>query len=135
VSYAPTVEGSGTLTLDLTGDYRTNVTCELRGAPTTRALLTVSEDTGFFGCTDAACIQPVTMIVEPGATDSRRFVVSNRGGAATTALGVGTPWRRRSSGTARLGDIFPGGSGAGTVNGVDYPYCTTATLGVASSAW
>jgi hypothetical protein len=131
VSYTPTVEGNSTLTLDVTNAYVSNVACELHGSPTTRALLTISEDAGFFGCTDAACVQPVFMLVVPGSTASRGFVVSNRGGAPTTALDVGTALAAPFEwGPAGAGGTFPGGSGTGTVNGLDYPYCTTPTLGV-----
>ena len=73
----------------------------------------------------------MVLIVEPGSTAARGFVVSNRGGAPTTALDVGTalaaPFQWGPAGTA---GTFPGGSGTGTVNGLEYPYCTTPTLGV-----
>ena len=130
VSYTPTTAGSSTLSLDVTDAYVSSVTCELDGSPTLRALLTISEDPGFFGCTDAVC-QPIGRIVMPGSTEPIDLVVSNRGGAPTTSLEVGTPldepfyW-----GPSGAGGTFPGGSGQGSVGGVDYDYCTTPTLGV-----
>jgi hypothetical protein len=130
VSYAPTAAGSGTVTLAVADAYTPSVDCELHGAPTTRALLTVSEDSSFFGCTDATC-GAIGRMVAADSTAAVSLIVSNRGGAPTTALGEGTPlvppfyW-----GPDGAGGAFPGGSGVGTANGVDYAYCTTPTLGV-----
>jgi hypothetical protein len=130
VSYMPTTDGSSTLTLDVTGAYLPLVTCTLHGAPTTRALLTVSENRSFFGCTDATCPMPVLLLAPPGTTTSRSLVVTNRGGAPVAALDVGTPldppfyW-----GPSGPGGVFPGGSGMGSVDDADLPYCTSA-LGV-----
>jgi hypothetical protein len=132
VSYAGTAEGSGTLTLNLTDAYSASVVREMHGSPTTRALLTVSEGSGFFGCTDTTCGNSPAFVwaYHGGSPTPLSLVVSNRGGAPTTTLGVGAPlsppfyW-----GPGGTNGIFPGGSGTGEVDGVAYDYCTTQTLG------
>jgi hypothetical protein len=130
VSYDGTTEGNGTLTLNLTDAYSASVAGKLHGSPTTRALLTVSEDSGFFGCSDTNCNGPVGLFAGLGTSVPISFVVSNRGGAPTTSLGVGTPpsppfyW-----GPSGTSGTFPGGSGSGVVGGVTYDYCATQTLG------
>ena len=130
VSYAGATTGSGLLTLNLTNAYWPGITRELHGTATTRALVTVSEDAGYVGCTDVAC-GPFTTFVSLGVATPFSLLVTNRGSAPTTSLDVGTPldapfyW-------GPLGDAeaFPGGSGAGVVDGKSYDYCTKQTLGV-----
>jgi hypothetical protein len=130
IAYMATAAGSSTLTLHVTDAYVPSVTCELQGSPTARALLTISEYPGFFGCTDATCAA-AGLVVAPGSTVTRSFVVSNRGGAPTTALAVGTPLAAPFTwGPCGAGDFFPGGSGTGSVEGVEYDYCATQTLGL-----
>jgi hypothetical protein len=129
VEYVPTAAGSSTLTLQVTDAYLPTVTCELQGAPTSRALLTISESPGFFGCTDAVCAA-AGLVVQPGQTVTRGFVVSNRGGAPTTALDVGTPLVAPFTwGPCGSDGLFPGGSGTGIVENVEYDYCAEQTLG------
>jgi len=129
VAYMATAAGSSALTLHVTDAYLPSVTCELQGSPTSRALLTISESPGFFGCNDATCAA-AGLVAAPGSTVTRGFVVSNRGGAPTMALAVGTPLVAPFTwGPCGTGDPFPGGSGTGSVEGVDYDYCAAQALG------
>jgi hypothetical protein len=128
VSFSGAGSGVGSLTLELTDAYTNRVALALRGSATGRALLTVSETPGFFGCTDATCAFSNLLWTAPGVTLPFTHIVTNRGGAPTSALGVGTPlappfyW-------AGDGGTFPGGSGQGMFRGQPYDFCTTATLG------
>jgi hypothetical protein len=129
VKYSGTAEGQGAAGVRLTGDYRAELAMALHGAPTTRALLTVSDDSGFFGRTDASSSEPATLSAWPGRSALLSFVVSNRGALATQALGEGTPLSAPFSWGPEGGDgAFPGGSGTGVVEGVSYEYCSSATL-------
>ena len=125
VTYSGAATGSGTLTLGLSDAYEASLLVALRGEATPRALLTVSDDQGFFGCSDDTC-GPASM--QCGAP--LNLVVTNRGGSPTTTLDVGTPlgsafyW-----GSGPDAGAFPGGAGIGSVDGESYPYCATGTLG------
>jgi len=126
VSYTGETTGSGQLTLNLTNAYESNVAIALQGTAGTRALLTVSDDTGFFGCTDATCGP-----AEPLGDTSLNLLVNNRGGASTTALGVGASLASGLQwGPGGDAGSFPGGTGLGNMGGQNYEYCTTQTLGV-----
>ena len=122
VTYAGTVTGSSALTLGLTDAYASSLTIALQGETTARALLTVSDDQGFFGCSDAVCGPALTQCGTP-----LNLLVSNRGGVPTTALGVGMPldapffW-----GSDPDAGTFPGGTGAGSLDGQSYAYCAEA---------
>ena len=132
VTYSAALEGTSTLTLDATSSYYPNAVRAMHGSPTTRALLTVSEDAGFFGATDSSQSGlPAILMTPSGSTTTRGFVVSNRGAAPTTTLAVATPLAAPFAwGPTGSGGSFPGGSGKGQVNGVTYDYCATQTLGV-----
>jgi hypothetical protein len=125
VSYTGEASGNGQLTLDLTNAYESNVAIALQGTASPRALLTVSEDTGFFGCTDATCGP-----AEGTGGQPLNLLVSNRGGEPTTALGVGASlasgWSWGPGGDA---GSFPGGTGLGSMADQSYEYCTAQTLG------
>jgi hypothetical protein len=125
VSYTGEASGTGLLTLNLTNAYESNTTIALQGTSTTRAFLAISDDTGFFGCTDAIC-GPAT------ASDTRslNLLISNRGGSPTTSLGIGAPLGAGLQwGPGGDAGSFPGGTGMGSMNGQNYQYCTTQTLG------
>jgi hypothetical protein len=123
------VPAGGTLTVNLANAYETNVTRTLTGTATSRALVTVSESSGFFGCTDTSC-GAASMWAYPTESTPYSLILTNRGSLPTTALAEGTPlappfyWG--PSGTT---DAFPGGTGIGGVDGQYYPYCTSPTLG------
>jgi hypothetical protein len=125
VSYTGATNGTGLLTLNLTNAYESSVAIALQGTSTTRALLTISDDTGFFGCTDAICGP-----VNPWGTTSLNLLVSNRGGSPTTSLGIGAPLGSGLQwGPGGDAGSFPGGTGMGSMGGQNYEYCTTQTLG------
>jgi hypothetical protein len=130
VTYSGVVEASGALTVKASTAYNEDATRALHGSPTTRALLTVSEDSGFFGSTDASTSGLPALVSAPvGGTTTRSFVVSNRGAMPTTALKVGTPLSAPFSwGMSGTTGTFPGGSGKGQVDGVTYDYCATQAL-------
>jgi hypothetical protein len=76
VSYDGTTAGSGTLTLTLTDAYSASVARELHGSPTKRALLTISEGSGFFGCTDTSGYGPAGLWAVPDSSAPLDLVVS-----------------------------------------------------------
>ena len=125
LTYSGVATGSGTLTLGLSDAYESSLVVALRGETIPRALLTVSDDRGFFGCSDETC-GPASM----QCGTPLNLIVSNRGGSPTIAVGVGTPlgssfyW-----GSGPDAGRFPGGAGTGTVDGQSYPYCTSGALG------
>jgi hypothetical protein len=123
VSYSGEATGSGVLTLNLTNDYQPGLARGLQGTSTSRALLRISQDPGDFGCSDACGGASVSV----GATTS--LIVTNRGGAPTTSLGVGTPLASPFYWGDGDGGAFPGGAGVGSEGGQSYDYCTTQTLG------
>jgi hypothetical protein len=135
VSYTGAATGSGLFTINLTNAYESGFTRELQGTSTSRALLQVSEDPGYFGCTDATCSGD-----EIPASEVASVLVSNRGALATESLSVGAPlvppvyWG--PSGGAD-GGAFPGGSSTGSLlwdtpmgsaASETYGYCTSQTL-------
>lgn len=96
----------------------------LSGTATSRAFITISEQEGFFGCTDSTCFAPARYFVDAGTAVEVGLVVTNRGAqTATLAEGDALPspwfWGQDSG--------FPGGSGGATVGSTHYPSCT-ATL-------
>jgi hypothetical protein len=132
VTYSGAAPGDDLLTLDLTDAYSPSLVRELRGSSTTRALLTISEDPALFGCTDTSCGNaPAGVFAIQGSSATLNLFATNRGGAPTTALGVGTPlsppfcW-----GPGGPDGTFPGGSGTVQVGNAAYDYCTTQALGV-----
>lgn len=130
ISFSGQSSGTGKMTFALGNGYSPSVSIPLQGTSgsTGRALLTVSEDVGFSGCSDARC-GPRRFFNQ----NSINLVVTNRGGAATTIL---TPGTLATPFTWGAGGPFPGGSGDGmpTANqssGAGYrdpdttlPYCT-----------
>jgi len=126
VTYTAASSASGQLTLDFTGAYLPSATCPLHGTATQRALVTVSDGPGFFGCTDANCA-PSPVYGAPGGTAPLSLFLLNRGALPVTSLGEGTPL---GAPFAWGGGAFPGGAGSVTVGATSYPYCSTATLGV-----
>jgi hypothetical protein len=128
ITYSGASSATGNLTLDFTGDsYLPSATCALHGTATNRAFLTVSDNPGFFSCTDATC-SPSYVGTYPGGTGTLDLFVLNHGGAPVTSLAGGTAL---TSPFAWAGGAFPGGSGS-----IDYgsptqtiPYCS-GTLGV-----
>jgi hypothetical protein len=129
LDFTATSTASAELVLNLGNDYRPALEIALSGtmASTTRALLTVSEDAGFVGCSDTICQD-----AEFAQGDALDLVVTNRGGAPTTAIGPGLPL---ATPFEWAGGAFPGGSGAkklvhqqtATAGHADpdlvYPYC------------
>jgi len=133
VSYLGTADGSAALTIDVSGGYDATAVRELRGSSTTRALLTISPMPGFCQLGYEGCVYTdfsATAWSIDGAPAPLSLVVTNRGAAPTTSLGVGTPlsppfyW-----GPSGTHGVFPGGSGAGEVDGVTMDYCATQALG------
>jgi hypothetical protein len=124
VRYSGTVTGTGSVTLNLTGAVSSSVSRALQGTATRRALLTVSEVPGFFGCPDSQCGPAGFGDVAVAGNETRTFLVSNRGGAATTALAEGTtlaaPFGFGSMGQGS----FPGGTGTDGFDGATYDYCS-----------
>jgi hypothetical protein len=101
-----------------------NVTEGVMGSATTRALVTVSENDGFFGCTDNTCGGPYDFGTVTNPNDSSRdFIVSNRGALATVSLDVGTALATPFSYGPMGAGTYPGGTGTRMVNGVTYDYC------------
>ena len=129
MTYSGALTAPGLLTLDLTDDYVSSLRIPLYGTATSRAFLTVSDQTGFFGCSDETC-GPAGAACDNGPF---QLLVTNRGGAPTTALGVGTPlgapviW-----GPGPDAGVFPGGTGMGTLDSQTYAYCTSQTLAPAA---
>jgi hypothetical protein len=128
VTYSGASSATGSVTLDFTGDtYLPSATCVLHGTATDRAFLSVSDNPGLFGCTDANCA-PSSVYSSPGGTGTLDLFVMNRGALPVTSIAegisLGAPF-------AWAGGAFPGGVGSVTtgVPLADYPYCTGA-LGV-----
>lgn len=116
--------GTGSLGLRFTGDtYTPGTSCELRGAATARAYLTVSEAAGLLGtCTDDRCA-PVDIGTGPGMTSRLDLYVVNRGALPATGIAAGaTP----TAPFAWAGGSFPGGSGTVTLGSptATLPYCS-----------
>jgi hypothetical protein len=126
VRFDATAAGSGAVTLALTGATSPTASLALTGATTTRALLTISEDDGFFGCTDTTCGgQPADFYTNPVSSDSpRTFLVTNRGALPTTSLELGTPLNAPYYFSDMGMGTFPGGSGNAMFYSATYPYCT-----------
>ena len=110
-SYSGQTTGNGVLTLNLTNDYQSGFVRLFEGTSTSRALLGISRDPGDFGCSDDSTCAGVILF----GGDSINLLVSNRGGAQTTSLGVGTPLA--SPLVWGDGGAFPGGAGMGSVLG------------------
>ncbi len=106
IDFTATSTASAPLTLDLGNDYRPTLDIALSGTQgdATHARLTVSEDAGYVGCNDLVCDG-----AEFHTGDALDLVITNRGGAPTTALGPGLPL---SDGFAWAGGAFPGGTGS-----------------------
>ena len=126
ITYTAASSASGQLTLAFTGAYSPSATCALHGTATPRALVTVSDSLGFFGCTDTSCA-PSGVYASPGQTAPLNLFVLNRGSVPVTSLGEGTPL---GPPFAWAGGAFPGGVGSVTVGGTSTPYCSTTSLGV-----
>jgi hypothetical protein len=133
VSYQGTAEGYGALTLDVSGGYDSTAVREMHGSSTTRALLTISPKPGLCRLGDGGCVYTgfsATAWSYGGSPAPLSLVVTNRGAAPTTSLGVGNPlsppfyW-----GPSGTNGAFPGGSGADVVDGVTIDYCATQALG------
>jgi hypothetical protein len=133
VSYLGTAEGSGALTLDVSGGYDATAVREMHGSSTTRALLTIGPKPGLCQLGDGGCVTTgfsATAWSYDGSPVPLSLVVTNRGAAPTTSLGVGNPlsppfyW-----GPGGTDGAFPGGSGADVVDGVTIDYCATQALG------
>jgi hypothetical protein len=125
IRYSAASSGNSVLTINLTGAASPNVTEGVTGTTTTRALVTVSEGDGFFGCTDNTCGGPYDFGTLTNPTySSRDFIVSNRGALATVALGVGSALSTPFSYGPMGAGTYPGGTGTRMVNGVSYSYCS-----------
>jgi hypothetical protein len=124
IRYSAASTGNSTLTINLTGAASPTVTQGVTGATTTRALVTVSEGDGFFGCMDNTCGGPYDFgtITNPNYS-SRDFIVSNRGALATVSLAVGTALATPFSFGPMGAGTYPGGTGSRMVNGITYDYC------------
>jgi hypothetical protein len=124
IRYSGASSGSSVLTINLTGAASPNVTEGVKGAITTRALVTVSEGDGFFGCMDNTCGGPYDFgtVMNPSYS-VRDFIVSNRGALATVTLGVGTALATPFAYGPMGAGTYPGGTGTRMVNGVTYDYC------------
>jgi hypothetical protein len=121
IQYSGVATGQSVLTLNLTGASSPTVTMMVTGSQTNRALVTVNENEGFFGCINCGPYD-FGLVTSPNYS-SRDFFVSNRGALATTALDVGmalaTPFSFGPMGTG----AYPGGTGIKIINGVGYAYC------------
>lgn len=106
VSFSGASTSSTQLVLDLGNDYRPTLEVALSGTQgaATRALLTVSEDGGYVGCSDLVC-----ETAEFKTSDALDLVVTNRGGAPATTLGPGLPL---DGSFEWAGGAFPGGTGS-----------------------
>jgi hypothetical protein len=125
VSYLAATDGEAHLTLDVSGAYDPVVSRSLLGTATSRSLLTVSENPGYFACTDANCSPQY--LVSAGAGQSAAFLlyVTNRGAQAVTAFQEGAPLTAPFAWAD--GGAFPGGSGRATDTfGTVYPFCSGA---------
>ncbi|HEX4628413.1 MAG TPA: hypothetical protein VH137_06440, partial [Gemmatimonadales bacterium] len=125
VSYLAAADGEAHLTLDVSGAYEPVVSRSLLGTATSRALLTVSENPGYFSCTDASCTPQY--LVSAGVGDSASFLLylTNRGAQAVTAFQEGAPLTAPFAWAD--GGAFPGGSGSATDPfGTPYPFCSGA---------
>ena len=128
ITFTGASSATGALTLDFTNAYLPSATRALRGAATQRALVSVSDSPGFFGCTDATC-GPSTVSADTGVAAPLTLFVMNRGAVPVTSLGAGTP---QSPPFVWAGGAYPGGSGTITWGAppTSYPYCSSGTLGV-----
>ena len=128
IAFSAASSGAGRITVDVTGDsYTPSTSCDLRGASTSRAFLTVSEMPGLFSCTDANC-SAAQIGAPPGATATLDLFVVNRGAITATGIGEGMS---PPAPFAWAGGAFPGGTGTVVLGAPleSYPYCTD-TLGV-----
>jgi len=127
ITYTGQSSASGQLTLSFTDAYLPSATWALKGTTTQRALLSVSDMPGFYGCTDTC--GPSSVGANSGATAPLTLFVMNRGALPVTAFGEGT---LLSPPFAWGGGAFPGGVGSVIVGspGAVFPYCSAAALGV-----
>ncbi len=136
VTYSGASSASGRLTVQLSNAYAPGATRALQGTTTNRALLAVSSTPGLTECTDVDCsLRPLSFVSEEGLVTQDVFV-TNRGGAATTALAPAAPldagffW-----GPPDGGGAFPGNTGASACSGVLPPGAEcTLTLTFAAAA-
>jgi hypothetical protein len=125
VSYLAAAEGEAHLMLDVSGAYHPVVSRSLLGTSTPRALLTVSENPGYFTCTDANCSPQYLVSAGAGQSASFLLYVTNRGAQAVTAFQQGAPLTAPFAWAE--GGAFPGGSGSATDPfGTAYPFCSGA---------
>ncbi len=122
VTYSGAATDTGLLILNLTGDYSADIEIRLKGTATPRALVTISDDPGFFGCSDSTCGPAQS------SCGSLSLIVTNRGGAPTTSLGGGPLGPGAQWGFGPDAGTFPGGTGMGSINGQSYEYCTSGAL-------
>ena len=123
IAFSGAASSAGRLTIDVTGDaYTPSTSCDLRGASTSRAFLTVSETPGLFSCTDADC-SAAQIGTAPSTTATLNFFVVNRGAVAATGIAEGTPL---AAPYAWANGSFPGGSGTVMLGAPveSYPYCS-----------
>ncbi len=117
---------NGSVALNLTGAFTSRASLGLSGTTTTRAFLTISENDGFFGCTDAACGNPMQFpnVSVPGPV-ANDFLITNRGAQTATSIAVGTSLSAAFGFGVTGTGVYPGGTGSKTFNGggASYPYC------------
>lgn len=124
LTYSGAASATETLTLSFTGDtYLSSASATLKGAATTRALLTVNDAPGFDACNDSDCAASYVGTF-PGGTQTLDLYVLNRGGAQADLMAPGTAL---AAPFAWVGGAFPGGSGSvdtGAPTGM-MPYCSS----------
>lgn len=122
VDYDGSADATERVTVDVAGGYTPHVSRAVQGRSTDRALLTVSERAGAFGCSDSRCpgYHP-SLSVALGQAGVLDLVLYNRGRRAVVAA---APLALTAPFSWGLGDGgFPGGFGTGTVDGQALPYC------------
>ncbi len=98
----------------------------LAGTTTARAYLTISEEDGYFGCTDEGpCFRPARYFPDGGQPLEVGLVVTNRGALTATfaeGMPLAAPWSWGQDGG------FPGRTEGAMVEDTLYPSCTGGTL-------
>jgi hypothetical protein len=125
VDFTGAADGQGRMSVAPSNTYPNQSTVDalLFGSTTSRALITVSEEPGYFGCTDDTCGRPAWIFADAGTPVQLSLVVTNRGAQSAT-LGEGDPlaapyfW-----GTPDWDGGFPGGTGGASIGAMSYPFC------------
>src|SRR5207249_3955427 len=74
IRFSGMATGTANLTLNTSSAFTSTAVRPLQGSATARALVTISENDGFFGCTDNTCSPAGFGGVASGGTQTQKFL-------------------------------------------------------------